>query len=350
MNFASDNWAGITDAVMGALIRANGDFAPAYGNDTVSARVTARFSELFETDVEVHFVATGTAANALSLAAATVPGGLIFCTTEAHVTTDEFGATEFYTNGMKLISVATRAGLMQLEALEATLRRYPKGGRFGHPTLLTVTQATECGTVYPLDHLRALTRQARAAGLTVHMDGARFGNAVAALDATPAELTWKSGVDIMSFGASKNGCLGAEAIIVFGPGRFPHLATLRQRAGHVVSKARFVAAQFEAYLDADNWLKTARHANAMAARLRHGIASSGTARLGWDSEANEVFPIVAKPTIARLKAAGAQFYDWDATSLPENTRLGDDEDLIRLVASFATRPDEVDHFIEVLNT
>ncbi|RYE75256.1 MAG: hypothetical protein EOP19_26355, partial [Hyphomicrobiales bacterium] len=213
MNFASDNWAGATEAVMAAVQRHNGGFAPGYGDDPLTKGVGEKFSEVFERQVEVFFVGTGTAANAIAMAAAGRPGGLVFATTEAHIQNDEFGATEFYTGGMKIVPIAHRAGIMEVAALEATIARY--GGRFGIPTALSLTNATECGTVYAPAEVAALAAIGKQNGLVVHMDGARFANAVAALGVSPAEVTWKAGVDMLSFGGTKNGCMMAEAVIVF---------------------------------------------------------------------------------------------------------------------------------------
>lgn len=336
MNFASDNWAGATDAVMAAVQRHNGGFAPGYGSDPLTWSVAATFSEVFEREVEVFFVGTGTAANAISMAAAGRPGGLVFATTEAHIQNDEFGATEFYSGGMKIIPVGNRHGLMEPAALEATIARY--GGRFGLPTVLSLTNATECGTVYYADAVAELAGIGKRHGLTVHMDGARFANAVAALNASPAEITWKAGIDILSFGGTKNGCMAAEAVVVFEPGKYPNLPAIRQRAGHTASKARFIAAQFEGYFE--GWLATARHANAMAARLSTGLRQK--ARLAWESQANEVFPVLPRATIARLREAGATLYEWPADGVSA------DEDCVRLVSSFATTEAEVDRFLSLL--
>ena len=341
MNFASDNWAGATPAVMAAVARHNVGVAPAYGADELTAAVTRRFSEIFETDVAIHFVATGTAANSLSMAALAQPGGLVFCSADAHLHNDEYNATEFLT-GMKLVPVPSPAGIVTSEALAEALARYPAGGRTGPAAVLTLTNATECGTVYSPAQTHALADLAKARGMAVQLDGARFANAVAATGASPAELTWKAGIDMMSFGGTKNGCLGAEAIVVFDPERAGDLQLVRQRAGHVVSKARFVAAQFEGYLADGGWLETARHANAMAARLSGGIRKSNAARLAWESQANEVFPILPKSTIARLREAGAGFYERPAVG------VGADEDCVRLVTSFATSEAEVDRFVGLL--
>lgn len=338
MDFSSDNWAGVTPAVMAAIQHANGGFAPAYGDDEATAEATRRFAETFERDVEVFFVATGTAANALSMAAAARTSGFVFCTAEAHINTDEFNATEYFT-GMKLVPVASEAGRMNPEALTAAIDRLPKG-HAGPPAVLSLTNATEYGTVYAAEEVRALATIARAHNMVVHVDGARFANAVAASGASPAALTWQAGVDLMSFGGTKNGCLAAEAIVVFEPGRFPDLGNLRQRAGHGMSKTRFVAAQFSAYLDGGAWLKSAAHANDMAARLAEGLRRSNHARLPFTGSANELFPLLPAATAARLRAAGARFHTWE---------VGEDgEEMVRLVTSFSTSPEEVDRFLGLL--
>jgi threonine aldolase len=323
---------------MEAVQRANGGLAPAYGGDETTARVTRTFSEIFERDVEIHFMATGTGANAVCMAATARPSGIALCTAEAHIHTDELNATEFFT-GMKLLPLPSDTALMVPATLEAALAKLSQG-RFGPPATLSLTNATEHGTVYRPDRVVALSAIAKARGMVVHVDGARFGNAVAATGASPAELTWKSGVDLMSFGGTKNGCFGAEAIIVFEPGRFPDLVNLRQRAGHGMSKTRFIAAQFEGYFADGGWLKTAAHANLMAQRLAAGIAKSSSASLPWRGEANEVFPIISKATAARLRAAGAVFHTWE--ELPSG------DEMVRLVTSFETTADEVDRFVALL--
>jgi len=346
VNFASDNWAGATPEVMAALARANDGAAPAYGNDALTRRVTGLFSEVFETDVEVWFTATGTASNSLGLAALSRPGGLIFCSSEAHIQVDEWGATEFQSQGMKLVTVPQVAGRMAPEALAEVMARYPEGNRYGVPVALSLTNATELGTVYAAEAVRTLAGMARERGLAVHMDGARFGNAVAATGASPAELTWKAGVDFMSFGGTKNGCWAAEAIVVFSREKLGDLAARRQRAGHTFSKSRFVAAQFEAYLSEGNWLRWAGAANAWAEQLRTGLRDNGPARLGWASEANEVFAVLPRSAIAAVRAAGGALYEWPAEAMAE--RLGPDEDLVRLVTSWATTEAEVARFLELV--
>lgn len=341
MNFASDNWSGATPAVLDAIGRHNAGFAPGYGADPLTTALRQRFADVFETEVEIHFVATGTAANTLSMAALTKIGGLVFCSTDAHLHNDEYGATESAT-GMKLVPIPAPVGKITPDALAATLASYPVGGRTGPATALSLTNATECGTVYSATETAALCDLAKARDMAVHLDGARFGNALAATGASPADLTWKAGVDLMSFGGTKNGCLGAEAIVVFSPDKVRDLALLRQRAGHVVSKARFVAAQFEGYFENDGWLKTAAHANAMAARLSAGIRNSNAARLAWDGQANEVFSILGRDTMAGLREAGASFFEWPLPDVAPN------ETCVRLVTSFATTAEDVDQFLSLL--
>lgn len=341
MNFASDNWAGATPEVMAALVRHNGGYSPAYGGDPLSLSVVERFSELFEREVEVWFTATGTASNSLGLAALSRPGGVVFCGEDAHVHGDESGATEFQSGGMKLVPVKSPLGMIDAAAFKAALGKHSPGGR-SVPVALSLTNATEWGTVYSVAQVAELAKIARDGGLRVHMDGARFGNAVAALGVTPAELTWRAGVDFLSFGATKNGCWAAEAIVVFTPGLLGDFEPRRQRAGHTFSKARFVAAQFEGYLEDGNWLRRAGHANAMAERLRVGIRASERARLGWENNANEVFAVIPKAALARVRAAGGAAHEWPSEG------LGADEVLVRLVTSWATTEADVDGFLGVL--
>ncbi len=341
VNFASDNWAGATPEVMAALVRHNVGYSPAYGGDPLSLSIRERFSALFEREVEVWFTATGTASNSLGLAALSRPGGVVFCGEDAHIHTDESGATEFQSGGMKLQPVRSPLGLIDAAALANAVAKHPPSGR-SVPVALSLTNATEWGTVYSVAQVTELAGIARGHGLKVHMDGARFGNAVAALGVTPAELTWKAGVDFLSFGATKNGCWAAEAIVVFTPGLLGEFEARRQRAGHTFSKARFVAAHFEGYLEDGNWLRRAGHANAMAERLRVGLRASGVTRLGWESQINEVFAVISEAALARVRAAGGAAHEWPSEG------LGADEVLVRLVTSWATTEADVDGFLGAL--
>lgn len=348
MHFASDNWSGAHPRIAENLSRHAGGFAPAYGTSDLDKAVEDRFSEIFERQVSVFFVATGTAANSLALASVAKAGGVSFCHADAHVNADEGGAPEFLTGGTRLFGVEGAEGRIDPGALEAAISRFePASPHHGRAMAVTVTQATEVGTVYSLDELDAIAAVAKARSLPLHMDGARFANALAALDVSPAEMTWKRGIDMLSFGGTKNGCWCAEAIVFFDPDMAADMPFIRKRSAQLFSKSRFIAAQLEAYLDGDLWLDLARHSNAMADRLRLGLAAKNTARLAWDTTANEVFAVIEKSSADRAREKGARFHHWQPPHgwqpLPN-----ENETLIRLVTSFATTEDEVDQFIEVV--
>jgi threonine aldolase len=345
MNFASDNAAGIAPEILAAIARANDGAALAYGRDEWTKRVEARFAEMFEREVAVFLVPTGTAANALALAHLTPPWGAVLCHDEAHIATDECGAPEFFGGGIKLLGLAGEAGKIAPATLQHALERGQWGGpHHVSPAVLSLSQATEAGTIYRPAEIRQLADIAHARGLAVHVDGARIGNALARMNASPAHATWQAGVDALSFGATKGGALAAEAVLFFDPARGANMSERRKRGGHLVSKHRFVAAQIEAYLADDLWLRLARHANAMADRLAAGLAAAGFAPV-WPVEANEVFVALPSRTDERLKAAGASYYPWTTDALPNGTVLPLDVVLVRLVTSFATTADEVDRFV-----
>ena len=345
MIFASDNWAGAHPAVAERLFTETG-FASAYGSSALDKAVEARLSEIFEREVSVYFVGTGTAANSLALASVSKPGGVTFCHREAHILTDECGAPGFFAHGARLHAVDGPMARMEPSALSAAIGRFPPGGvHFGQAAAVSITQLTELGTLYGLDEIEAIAAIARSHRLPLHMDGARFANALVALDASPADMTWKRGVDILSFGGTKNGCWCAEALIFFNPDHAAEMPYLRKRSAQLFSKSRFIAAQFDAYLKGGLWLELARHANAMADRLRAGFAGLSGARQGWETAGNEIFAILPKAAIARARAAGASFYEW---APPAGTELGEDEDLVRLVTSFATTEADVDRFLAAL--
>ncbi|MEW9614153.1 low specificity L-threonine aldolase [Shinella sp. S4-D37] len=348
MFFASDNWAGAHPLIAQSLVTAAGGFASAYGTSDLDKRVEKTFSEIFERDVTVFFVGTGTAANSLALASFNRPGGQVFCHREAHVNVDECNAPEFFAAGSKLVPIDGPAGKLSPDALAAAIGRFPPDFvHGGQPMAVTITQATEAGTAYTLDEIAALSAVAKAASLPLHMDGARFANALAHLGTTPAEMTWKRGVDIVSFGGTKNGCWCAEALVLLDPGKAQQMHFLRKRSAQLFSKSRFIAAQFDAYFKDGLWLTLARHSNAMAARLAAGFAVSHTARLAWPTGSNELFAIIRNDAMAALKDKGAVFYDWPAG--PElKATMRADETLIRLVTSFATTEEDVDAFLSAL--
>jgi len=345
MNFASDNTAAIAPEILKALASANDGFALGYGSDAHTKTVERLFAEAFERDVAVYLVATGTAANAIALAHVSPPWGAVLCHREAHVITDECGAPEFFGGGLRLFGLPGEACKIAPATLQKALDDELWGGPHHlSPSTLSLTQATEAGTIYRPDEIAALAAHAHARGMAVHMDGARFANALVRLGGTPAEMTWKSGIDVLSLGITKAGAMAAEAIVFFDPARAAGMAERRKRGGHLVSKHRFLAAQFAAFFAKDYWRTLARHANSLADRLAIGLAAGGRKPV-WPVEANIVFVILPKDRVAKLKDAGASFYVRRSLSLPAGTEIGADDALLRLVTSFSTTEQEVDRFL-----
>lgn len=344
MDFTSDNASGIAPEILDAIGRANGGAAASYGSDAVTARLADRFNDLFEREVAVFPVVTGTAANALALAALTPPYGAVMCHEIAHIHVDECGAPEMYSGGAKLIGLGGANGKIAPDALETALAAHVEG--FPHhvqPRAVSVTQSTEAGTVYRADEIGALVEVARGRGLGVHMDGARFANALVTFGCTPAEATWKAGVDVLSFGATKNGAMAAEALVFFDPDRARDLEYRRKRAGHLISKMRFVSAQLDAYLSDGLWLRLAARANAMAARLAAGLSGLGHAELAFPVEANELFVSLPAGTIAKARKGGARFHSWP---MPAD---GEGRQTVRLVTSFSTDEADVDGLLALFS-
>ena len=336
MNFLSDTTAPAYPAILDALARANEGFAPSYGADPVCARVKAQLKEVFETDLEVLFTTSGTASNALALSALCPGDAAILCHDEAHIHRDERGAPEFFTGGAKLLPLKGDHAKIPADALASALAEWPRD--FVHttpPAVLSISQLNESGCAYTLDEIETLTGLAQDAGLRVHMDGARFANALVRLNCAPAEMTWKAGVDALCLGATKNGALAAEAVILFPSvmDRFPALQARQKRAGHMLPKMRYVAAQMEAWLEDGRWLELARSANTAGGRLAAGLDALPGAGLAHPCDGNEVFARLDPALAERLRAAGAGFYGW-----PDGSA--------RFVASWCTREDEVDALLE----
>lgn len=347
MLFTSDNWAGAHPSISAALAAHAGGSVPGYGRGPLDIEVGETFSRIFERQVAVFFVSTGTAANSLALTLFNKPGGIAFGHRESHVREDECGAPEYFTGGGRLRAVDGPQGRIASDELDRVLSRFDPGFvHGGRPMSVTITQATEAGTVYELDEIANIGAVAGKYGLPLHMDGARFANALVSLGTTPAEMTWKRGVEILSFGGTKNGCWCAEAVVLFDPARAEEFAFIQKRAGQLFSKSRFVAAQFAAYFENDLWLQTARHANAMASRLAEGLGACARARLAWQPQANEVFAILDEPAFTAAQHAGARFYKWPSPAGFEG--VGKGEKLCRLVTSFATRPEEVDQLVNII--
>ena len=341
MNFASDNWAGAAPEIIEAIAQANEGAVASYGGDPLTQRAEEKFRGLFERDCAVYFVATGGAANGLALSVMTPPYGMILCHEESHVQMDECAGPEFFTGGAKLLPIAGFAGKLTPAAVTKALAGFPERPPHGAPaSVLSLTQGTECGAVYTAQELKDLCATAHKAGLQVHLDGARFANAVAATGASPAELSWKAGVDVLCFGGTKNGCLAAEAVIFFDREKALDFEFRRKRAGHLWSKMRFIAAQFDAYLQDDLWLALAAKANRAAAKLSKGLAAINGVEVSYPTEINEVFVVFPDGVAERLREKGATFYPWVTPGDPANGKMQ------RLIASFKTADSDIELFLK----
>ena len=335
--FSSDNVTGACPEVMDAIVAANEGIVESYGNDKWSLNLQKKLSEIFETDVVVFPVVSGTAANALALSVLSPAFGKIFCNELSHINTDECGAPEFFSGGAKLVTMSSDDGKINAKDLSQNIR----GTGIVHlaqPAAVSITQACETGTVYQLEEIKSIAETAHEHGLKVHMDGARFANAIVSLDISPAEMTWKSGIDVLSFGGTKNGCLTAEAVVFFKPelvGNFPYL---HKRSGQLLSKMRFVSAQLEAYISNDVWLRNARNANNMAKLLSEGLAKFPDIKLAYTTQSNEVFVHLTSSTINLLNAKG---YNVSEDEL--------DGKSVRFVTAWNTVSDDIDKLISTIS-
>ncbi|MHB9864191.1 threonine aldolase family protein [Streptomyces sp. YIM S03343] len=335
--FMSDNMAGASPEIVRAVAAAASGNTPPYGNDPFTDSARRRLSEIFERDVDIFPVSTGTAANCLALAALTPPWGSVLCHPDSHINNDECGAPEFFTDGAKLVTVPGDESKIDPDALGRAVRRRAGDVHSVQPSVLSISQATESGSAYSLDEIRRLGVIAKDAGLRVHMDGARFANALDHLGATPAEMTWKAGIDVLSFGATKNGAMTADAIVSFDPALASELAFRSKRAGQLASKMRFHAAQLDAYLTDGLWLGNARQANTMAARLGDGLkAIPGTELLG-SPQANILFCRLPRQATEQLLAEGYTFYH-------DRWAPG----IVRFVTSFSHTPDDIDQLLDAV--
>ena len=342
MNFASDNNAPVAPAILEAIIDANSGVRAAYGVDSECEEARTMLCEVFEADVSVYFLATGTATNSLGLAGVTPPYGTVLCSDVAHIHLDECGAPEFFTGGAKLQSLPSKAGKLLPSTVDDYVTQRPLLGPHRTPmSVLSLSQATEAGTVYSAHELTELASVASRHGLRLHVDGARFANALVATGATPAELSWKAGVDILSFGATKNGCMAAEALLIFDASLCGAIEYRRKRAGHLWSKGRYLGAQFKGYLANDTWLDLAGHANHMATRLAEGLVSTAGLSLAYPCEVNEVFVNFPRSMADALTQAGAVFYPWVCPG------LGPDLQVYRLITSWNTTERDVDAFLHL---
>ncbi|MDE2446091.1 MAG: low specificity L-threonine aldolase [Alphaproteobacteria bacterium] len=342
MNFASDNVYGVDPRIMQAMVDANYGTAVSYCHDDGSKAAEARLSEVFEKEVKAFFVVNGTGANSLALSAISPPFGGIFCHETSHINTDECNAPELFTGGAKLITLAGAQGKITPQAITEKLKAFGHGEHGAKPSALSITNATELGTVYSPAEVKALADVVKPKGMKLHMDGARFANALVSLGCTPAEMTWKAGVDVLSFGGTKNGGMLLEAVVFFDTSLAEDFLYRRKRVGQLVSKGRFLSVQMLAYLQDDVWLANAKRANRLAQDLAKGFVASNRVQLFAPVEANEVFAVMPRKMFDALQAQGAHFYDWPMEGLAA------DAVLCRFVLSFATPEGDVTQFLKLV--
>ena len=339
VNFASDNSAPVAPKILAALQKANAGPMPSYGNDPLTKGVEEKLKEIFECDLRAFPVATGTAANVLGLSVMTPPYGAIYCHRLAHIENDECGAPEFYTHGAKLVKFDGDGGKLQAAELDAALKSSGAGNvHHVQPAVIDLTQATESGTAYRPAEIAEIGLIAQKYDLGLHMDGARFANALSFLGCDPADITWRAGVDILSLGATKNGAMGAEAVIFFNLEKAREFEFRRKRGAHLFSKMRYLSAQLDAYLTEGLWLDLAGHANRMAREVAKGISAIPGAKVLYPVEANMIFARLPEVSLECLAVSDILYYRNGEDSAGE----------VRLVTSWNTSEQDVDHLLKVI--
>ncbi|SHI63616.1 L-threonine aldolase [Shimia gijangensis] len=346
MFFASDNSGPVHGAIMDALAQANQGYAMAYGADAIMDNVRDQIRTAFEApEAAVFLVATGTAANSLALASHCQPYETVFCSPVSHIHEDECNAPEFYTGGAKLTLVGHSDKMTPEDLRSAVAKEETRGVHGPQRGPVSITQVTERGTIYSLDELKALTTVAKEFDLPIHLDGARFANALVVLGCTPAEMTWKAGIDVVSFGGTKNGCMGVEAVILFDPKKAWEFELRRKRGAHLFSKHRYLSAQMNAYLNDDLWLTSAKQANANCARLIKGLRAIDGVSFVHEPQANIIFCAFPRSAHQRLHDAGAQYHVWSGSLEGENP----DELLqARLVCDWSINAADIDRFVALV--
>lgn len=345
MFFASDNSGPAHPSVLTALASANDGYAMGYGNDPITERAVEKVRRVFEApEAAVWFVTTGSAANALALATLSRPFDAICCSRVAHIFEDECNAPEFFTDGAKLLWVGAEDDKFTAAELEAEFARWPRSVHTPQYGPVSITNVTERGTLYTPGEIRAIADVAHAQGAKVHLDGARFANACAALGVNAADMSWKAGVDAVSFGGTKNGLIGVEAVVVFDPGLAQDFELRRKRGGHLLSKGRYLSAQMDAYLTDDLWLDLARRSNAATRRLVEGLAATGLVEFLWEPQANMIYASFPASAHRRVRDAGAVY------SIHEGDPYGDPDAHVscRLVCDWSIDADAIDRFVSVL--
>lgn len=350
MFFGSDNQTGASLQIMEALNAANKGYLHGYGDDEWTYKALDALKRVFECDLDAYFISTGTSSNSLALSCLAKPWESILCHSHAHIICDESTAPEHFTGGARLVPISK--GDSKIRAAHLVEYFQKVGTNFPHnskASALSITQASELGLVYTPDELQAISAVAKINGLRIHMDGARFANALVSVGCTPAELSWKSGVDVLSLGATKCGALCAEAVIFFNKELAEPFIHHRKRTGHLISKGRFLGAQFVGWLQGHHWLDLAKHANTQCIRLAESISSFQDLRIVWPVQANELFVIVPTSLATFLQEAGAQFYQWYHDSLPQDIELQDGHVIIRLVTSFETQNKDIKELSDLIS-
>ena len=342
INFASDNTAGVAPEILSSLSEAATLSAMPYGDDVYTKKLEFLANEIFERKVKIYPVSTGSAANALALATISPPYGIIFCHKQAHIEEDECAAPEFYIGGGKLSLLEgenakfTAADLQEKFAFDSPAPAVHRA----QPAAVSITQATELGTIYTIEEISAISEICKSNNIPLHMDGARIANAIVSLGVTPADVTWRAGVDLLSLGATKNGVFAAEAVVFFDPSKVADFEFRRKRGGHLLSKLRFLSAQLVPYLDSNYWLKLAHNSNHQATELAKGLEKIPSISLLFEVQTNMIFMKMPSRLVDELKNENCIFYSW-----------GEDEGMVfaRLVTSFNTTKEEVNSFLAAVN-
>jgi threonine aldolase len=342
LNFASDNVYGVHPKIMEAIAASNVGTDVSYLHDEGAKEFERQLSRIFEKDVKVYMVMNGTGANSLALSALVPSFGGVLCHSSAHINTDECNAPELFTGGAKLITLEGEGAKLTPHAITQKLKGFVHGEHGAKPLAISITNATELGTVYSVAEISAIGALAKAGGMKLHMDGARFANALVSLGCTPAEITWKAGVDVLSFGGTKNGAMILEAVVFFDTVLADDFLYRRKRAGQLLSKGRYLSAQANAYLKDDLWLDNAKRANGLAQILAEGLRKSNVVTISNPVQANEVFSIMPRVLFDRLIAAGTHFYEWPVDG------LADDQVHTRCVLSWATPEQDVVNFLKLI--
>jgi threonine aldolase len=343
VNFGSDNVYGVHPKIMDAIVAANERLTDvSYCHDDGSVETEKALSAVFEKDVKAFLVMNGTGANSLALSAMVPPYGGVLCHVGSHINTDECNAPELFTGGAKLITLEGEGNKITAAAIESKMRQFVHGEHGAKPSAVSISNVTELGTIYSVAEITAISAVVKSKKMKVHMDGARFANALVALRCTPAEMTWKAGVDVLSFGGTKNGGMILEAVMFFDHQLADDFLYRRKRAGQLLSKGRYLSAQMLAYLKDDLWLANARRANGLAQKLSAGINQLSGVRISNPTQANEVFAYMPKAMYDALESKGAHFYEWPVDGM----RPG--ETHVRLVLSWATPDEHVDQFVAMM--